>query len=146
VDEVNPATADVLLKTIEEFDPDGTRPFLWAWDLGGVTLTLRSRCLIQFCPGVDIRTEGFASMALAVMKAYKEGDWVTLIEEVKEQEDLNLFLRAVVDLLVPVVTGASPDPRQMALWGILRPLFGVGTLTPARVVAAFLQADQAVQQ
>lgn len=35
VDEINPATSDVLLKSIEDFDPAGTRPFLWAWDLGG---------------------------------------------------------------------------------------------------------------
>jgi hypothetical protein len=142
VDEVNPATADVLLKTIEEFDPSGTRPFLWAWDLGGVSHTLRSRCILRFCPGTDTRTEAHGPEAVAALKAYMDGDWVTLTEEVKDQDDLDLLLRAVVDLLAPKLVDPSPDPRYVALWDVLRPLFGSGTLTPARVVSAFLLADQ----
>jgi hypothetical protein len=141
VDEVNPATSDVLLKTIEDFDPEGTRPFLWAWDLGGVSHTLRSRCVLRFCPGEDTRTEAYTTMAAAVLKSYLEGDWVTLIEEIKGQEDLNLMLRALVDILARKLALPEPSPRYLVLWEVLRSLFGVGTLTPARVVSAFLNAD-----
>jgi len=141
VDEVNPATSDVLLKTIEEFNPDGTRPFLWAWDLGGVSLTLRSRCVLRFCPGADTRTEDYLSVAESLVGAYREGDWVTVIETVKESEGSDLLIRAVVDLLAPKLAVTDPDPRHVSLWECLRPLFNGAPLTPARLVAAFLQAD-----
>lgn len=143
VDEIAAATSDVLLKTIEDFDPTGTRPFLWAWDLGGVSSTLRSRCVLRFCPGVDARTEGFASSAGSVLKSYLEGDWVTLIEEVKSLEDLDGLLRATVEHLAPKVITPSGDPRYVSLWESLRDLSSKSTtLTAARVVAAFLLADE----
>ena len=140
VDEVTPATSDVLLKTIEDFNPAGTRPFLWAWDLGGVSVTLRSRCLERFSPGEDTRGEAYASMATVVLKAYMAGDWVTLIEELKEQDSPEPLLRSLVDSLAPKLSLASPDPLHTSLWDNLRPLFGGSTLTPARVVSAFLKA------
>lgn len=141
VDEVNPATSDVLLKSIEEFDPAGTRPFLWAWDLGGVSSTLRSRCLLQFCPGTDTRTEDHLPVANDLLRAYYEGDWVTVIETVKESEGVDLLLRAVVDALAPKLSVTVPDPRYVSLWECLRPMFDGSPLTPARLVATFLQAD-----
>ena len=140
IDEVAPATSDVLLKVIEEFDPNGTRPFLWAWDLGGVSLTLRSRCVLRFCPGVDPRTEAFVSSATVVLKAYTEQDWVTLIEEVKSLEDLDGLLRAVVDLLVTPLQTPTPNPRMQSLWEGLRELSMRGTVTTARLVSVFLNA------
>ena len=80
-------------------------------------------------------------MAQAVLKAYMVGDWVTLIEEIKGQENFDLLLRAVTDLLAQKVTVPNPDPRHQHLWEVLRPLFGAGTLTLARVTSAFLQAE-----
>jgi hypothetical protein len=141
VDEVTPATSDVLLKVIEERDPLSVRPYLWAWDLGGVSSTLRSRCLLRFCPGVDARLEAYEPMARTVLKAYREGDWVTLIEEVKEVEGTDLLLRAVVNALTSDLSSPSPTPRYTALWDTLRPMFDGSPLTPARVVSAFLLAD-----
>lgn len=141
VDEVNPATSDVLLKTIEEFDPEGTRPFLWAWDLGGVSLTLRSRCILKFCAGTDLRGEAHESTARALLSAYEGGDWVTVTEEVKGYEDLASLMRSVADLLPPKLRVMNPEPRYANLWECLRDLFDGTTLTPARVVSAFLLAE-----
>ena len=141
VDEITTATSDVLLKVIEEFDPEGVRPFLWAWDLGGVALTLRSRCVLRFCGGVDTRTEAYSTLALSALKAYQEGDWVTLTEELKAQESLDLFLRAMADLLAPKLTVQNPNPLYLHLWESLRPLLGRSTLTLARVISAFLLAS-----
>jgi hypothetical protein len=73
-----------------------------------------------------------------------DGDWVTLIEEVRDQENADLLLRAVVDILALKVVAPDPHPRHLMLWNCLRPLFGVGTLTPARMVSAFLLADHLV--
>lgn len=141
VDEANPATSDVLLKTIEEFDPDGTRPFLWAWDLGGVSPTLRSRCVLKFCPGTDPRGEAHESTALALLRAYEDGDWVTVIEEVKSYDDLAALMRSVADLLPPKLGVTEPDLRYANLWDGLRDLFDGTTMTPARVVSCFLLAE-----
>lgn len=141
VDEVNPATSDVLLKTIEEFDPDGTRPFLWAWDLGGVSHTLRSRCILKFCSGVDVRGEAHEATARTLLASYESGDWVTVTEEVKGYEDLLALMRSVTDLLPPKLRVPEPDPRYANLWEGLRELFDGTTLTPARVVSTFLLAD-----
>ena len=137
VDEANPATSDVLLKTIEEFDPEGTRPFLWAWDLGGVSHTLRSRCILRFCPGADTRGEAHEETARALLRAYGEVDWVTVTEEVKGYEDLSALLRSVVDLLPAKLS----ETRYAALWENLRELVDGSTLTPARVVSAFLNSS-----
>lgn len=141
VDEVNPATSDVMLKTIEEFDPEGTRPFLWAWDLGGVSHTLRSRCILRFCPGVDPRGEAHEATALTVLRAYEDGDWVTVTEEVKAYPDLSALMRSVADLLPTKLIMPSPELRYVHLWETVRDLFTGTTLTPARVVCAFLMAD-----
>lgn len=141
VDEINPATSDVLLKSIEEFDPAGTRPFLWAWDLGGVTHTLRSRCILQFCAGVDLRTEEYLPIAVSLLKAYREGDWVTLVESLRENESPDILLRALVDTLATKLAQPDPDLRYVSLWECLRSLFSGSTLTPARLVSTFLQAD-----
>lgn len=43
-------SSDVLLKAIEEFDPEVVRPMLWAYDLGSVSSTIKSRCVHRWCP------------------------------------------------------------------------------------------------
>lgn len=147
VDEVSSATSDVLLKTIEDFNPSGVRPFLWAFDLGGVSNTLKSRCVLQFCPGVDSRLEGYEASSQLVLRAYLEGDWVSLVDELKgENQNLDLLLRSVVDAVAPGMSVATPDPRYTHLWDTLRDLFGPAPLTPARVMSSFLLADQRASQ
>ncbi len=142
VDEVSSATSDVLLKTIEDFNPEGVRPFLWAWDLGGVANTLKSRCVLQFCPGAESRLEGYEASAQVVLKSYLEGDWVSLVEELKgENQNLDLLLRSVVERVAPGMSVPTPDPKYTHLWDNLRELFGPAPLTPARVVSSFLLAD-----
>jgi hypothetical protein len=142
MDEVAPGTSDVLLKTLEEFDPTGIRPFLWAWDLGGVSPTIRSRCVCFYVPGVDDRLEGYRTQAQGVLAAYRARDWVTLIESWGDLkgEEVHL-LRATVDVLSSSLGGGTSfDPRLGSLWESLRPLLGPAPLTPARVVSAFLEA------
>jgi hypothetical protein len=70
-----------------------------------------------------------------------EGDWVTLTEEVKGYDDLAALMRSVTDLLPPQLSARTPEPRYTHLWDAVRELFDGATLTPARVVTAFLQAD-----
>lgn len=50
MDLANWKASDVLLKSIEEFNNKIVQPILWAWDIGGVSGTIRSRCLDRWCP------------------------------------------------------------------------------------------------
>ena len=152
MDELAPATSDVLLKTIEEFDPRGVRPFLWAWDLGGVSPTIRSRCLTLFAPGEDARLEDYRGKGEKLFRCFKLKDWVGLVEVLvgskdddgsktggAKGEEVHL-LSVVTTLLSQELADPEPDPRYEALWANLRPLFHGAPLTPARVVSAFLEA------
>lgn len=154
MDEVQAQTSDVLLKSLEEFDPRGVRPFLWAWDLGGVSSTVKSRCVCLFAPGTDDRLSDIRPLGMSLLKAFKTRDWVGLVEILRGDDgskeegakkapamDLALLLRSTVDELARTLEAPEPDPRLDALWVQLRPLFSGATLTPARVVSAFLEAD-----
>lgn len=142
LDEASSATSDVLLKTLEEFDPRGVRPFLWAWDLGGVSKTIRSRCVCQFAPGTDERLTDYLPVGRQMVSAYLTRDYVGLIEGWKESKgDEEVVLRAVVEDLLSHMAGDPVDPRVLDLWEALRPLCGPHPLTPARILAAFLGAS-----
>lgn len=141
LDEVSPAVADVLLKTLEEFRPEGIRPFLWARDLGGVVPTIRSRCLHEFVPGEDERVVLSRTQAEKLLSAYIQKNWTDLVTELKESKgDEEFVLLAVVDVLQSRL-GEDPIRNDLlSLWSALRNLFETreAPLTPARVLAAFL--------
>lgn len=142
LDVASQATSDVLLKTLEEFDPEGIRPFLWAWDLGGVSKTVRSRCVCQFAPGVDERLVSYLPVGKQMVSDYLTRDYVGLVEGWKESKgDEELVLRAVIEELSGHMKGDSVEPRVLNLWEALRPLCGPHPLTPARILSAFLGAS-----
>ena len=63
-----------------------------------------------------------------------------MVEAWKESKgDEAVTLRAVADVLAVRLSAPDVDPRLSALWDNLRPLFGPMTLTPARILAAFLE-------
>lgn len=60
---------DVLLKTVEEVNPHTARPYLWAWDAGVVRPTIRSRCLMEWCPGQEHLDREVVGAAKAIVDA-----------------------------------------------------------------------------
>jgi hypothetical protein len=141
LDEISAAVSDVLLKTLEEFNPRGLRPFLWARDLGGVSPTIKSRCLHEFVPGVDDRIESSRHHAEKLVSAYIQKNWTDLVTELKESKgDEEFVLLAVVEVLQSRLGEETIQEDLLALWTSLRSLFSVreAPLTPARVLAAFL--------
>lgn len=141
LDEISPAVADVLLKTLEEFKPEGIRPFLWAWDLGGVIPTIRSRCVQEFVPGVDERVSSSRGQAEKLVSAYIQKNWTDLVSELKESKgDEEFVLLAVVEVLQSRLGEEQIHADLLVLWKSLRNLFEVreAPLTPARVLSAFL--------
>lgn len=120
---------DVLLKCLEEAKPGWLRMFLWATDGGSVSSTIRSRCLLEWCPGqvvVDPRADEIAKRILAgalsknkveVVSALMEiqKDWKDLGEQVVEcmtrrlaerrgDDHLNLWVRFREVLMLRDVT------------------------------------------
>lgn len=142
LDEISAAVSDVLLKTLEEFNPSGIRPFLWARDLGGVSSTIKSRCLNEFVPGVDERIESSRYQAEKLLSAYIQKNWTDLVTKLKESKgDEEFVLLAVVEVLQSRLGEDAIRDDLLDLWASLRSLFQVrdAPLTPARVLAAFLR-------
>lgn len=145
LDEISPEVGDVFLKTLEERSAHTPQPFLWAWDLGGVSPTLRSRCRAYWCPGVDPRWESYEATCGELLRSWRRRDWVEVVDQLKEaRADLDPLLRATVELLVADVMSVDEDTRERALqlWSHLRPLMAGTPLTPARVTVAFLAAAE----
>jgi len=143
LDEITPVVGDVLLKTLEEFNPEGLRPFLWAWDLGGVLPTIRSRCLDIYAPGVDDRLEAFKAEGEKLLRFFLARDWSSLIESWKEGDkgQETLLLGATVQALSEKLGGSDVDPRLWDLWDRLREIRTGSAVTPAMVISAFIGND-----
>jgi hypothetical protein len=89
------ATTDVLLKTIEEVDLRRVFPIFWAFSDTEVSSTIRSRCLLRWCPGVEEVEESLKLKAREILRAHLAGDVAGLIEGVKGCEP-EPFLRGLV--------------------------------------------------
>lgn len=141
LDEVSAAVGDVLLKTIEEFNPEGIRPFLWARDLGGVIPTIRSRCLQEFIPGVDERIALCRPQADKLLKSYIQKNWTDIVDSLKESKGEEEFvLLALVEAIQERLGDETVQKELLALWGSLRELFEIreAPMTHARILSAFL--------
>lgn len=141
IDEVRPDTADILLKTLEDPNPVGVRPFLWARDLGSVLPTIRSRCLLEFVPGEDERVLLQRPQAEQLLSLYIQKNWTDLVSELKDIKGEEEFvLLALVDVLQERLGDPSVQGDLLALWRSLRELFQrrEAPLTPARVFSVFL--------
>lgn len=142
LDEITPIVSDVLLKTIEEFNPEGIRPFLWAWDLGGVMPTIRSRCVHQFIPGKDERVTTSLPQAEKVLNLYRDGNWTEIVTELKESKgDEEFLLLALVQVISENLVKDPKDTVLFTLWAGIRELFlsREAPMTPARVLSVFLR-------
>jgi hypothetical protein len=130
--------ADVFLKTLEERNPRGPRPFLWAWDLGSVRPTIQSRCLVEWCPGTvryDKTTTEAARAAVDASLARSTAGVIEAFDEVRKgwKDDGDDFLRAAVQVLA-----GRTEPNRLQLWASIRPLFMSGAVTCDEALAGFL--------
>lgn len=114
-----PKASDVLLKRLEEFHSDVVTPILWANDLGGVSPTIRSRCLDRWAPSVEEDDDDDD----VVMAAWELVEAVTLGEtylvgkalfKVKGKET------ALLNAIAAVLSTDMDDPVKRALWDRLR--------------------------
>lgn len=113
------ATTDVLLKTIEEVDPSRVRPIFWAITGADVSATVRSRCLMRWCPGeepVDPASRESAKRALA---ACLDRDVAEVIESLKAVEP-EPFLHALVHAILEHGVDGATDRIWVAARRLLR--------------------------
>jgi hypothetical protein len=132
---------DVLLKCIEEFDPEIVRPVLWAKDLGAVSSTIKSRCLHRWCPDVpaDEDRESLIRIAFDLVDASTAGDLAKVIEVLKEgTKDM-----AAQDIIEASAQALATDPKALvgahhALWERLRALSLYRNVSRTELMAAFV--------
>lgn len=130
--------ADIFLKTLEERHPRSPRPFLWAWDIGSVRPTIQSRCLVEWCPGVERYEKSLMEAAKAAVDASLARSTAGVIEAFAEvrkdwSTDGDDFLRAVVQVLV-----GCKEPNRLMLWSSIRPLLCGGAVTCDEALVGFL--------
>lgn len=126
--------SDGLLKLIEEHH-DEVQPVLWAFDIGGVSPTIRSRCLDRWCPQVegdeDDELEGDGR---ALVRASLEGQlWLIPGLVKKNDKKLGDLLGIAADAII-----ADWSADSMVLWERVRVTAMHKNPTPIEVVSAFL--------
>lgn len=112
--------SDSLLKMVEEPNKRA-RPFLWAFDVGSVSPTIRSRCLRVWSPDPNTDEKG---QVPGVLKDAVRGNPVAVFQLLAEGDAPGLATRIVNYLAY----GPSTEV-EMALYERLRPTLGKETKT-----------------
>lgn len=137
---------DSLLKVIEEAHPRLPRPFLWAWDGGAVRATIRSRCLLEWCPGQVFLDKKLVEAARLVVDSALSGSTAGVLESLADvkklgQETKKEWSATADDFLVAVahVLASRSGHAHLKLWAKVRPLMeSYTTPTYGEVVVGFL--------
>lgn len=127
------AAADVLLKTLEEFDERIVRPVLWAFDEAEVISTIRSRCLRRWCPGQMSLDEHMLDIARGVVESSLVHDTAGVIEALKEQDPRDVLVAAARSL-----EDRGVDGETRGLWEAVRNALRVRNPTATECLVAFL--------
>lgn len=134
VDQAAPASTDVLLKSIEEFDANVIRPVLWAKDETEVSSTIRSRCLRRWCPGAEPSIdEDLMDTARNLVEESLGGHRASVVELVKDK-DPRLLLEAVARALCH----RGIDDESLEMWGRVRAALAYANPTATEALAALL--------
>jgi hypothetical protein len=135
MDRALPASTDVLLKTLEEFDPQVFRPILWAYDEGGVRPTIRSRCVRRWCPGDEIRDEELLRQVTELVQASLNQDRPAVLSFLRETTGVEVLLAASQVLRD---RGAEISTKELQLWDQLRQVLRVRNPSANEIKAVFL--------
>jgi len=118
MDEANPKASDVLLKSIEEFRGDYLQPIMWANDLGGVTMTIRSRCMDRWVNALGVDDdETLMAGSFKIVDAVGKRDYMTIVDTARAFEKREVQL---LGSLAEVLATTIDNPDHRALWERLR--------------------------
>lgn len=129
---------DIFLKTLEERHPYNPRPYLWAWDIGSVRPTIQSRCLLEWCPGVERYDKSLVDAAKSLVDSALSRSTAGVVEAFAEvrkdwSSDGQDFLRAAVHVIA-----RRTEPDRLVLWSSVRPLLCGGAVTCDEALVGFL--------
>ena len=80
MDEANPKASDTLLKTVEEAPSEYVALIMWANDLGGVSPTIRSRCLEKWSDSIGNHDDDPIMVAsIRIVEAVLANDILSII-------------------------------------------------------------------
>lgn len=133
-------SADIFLKSLEEFPEDFVRPILWANDLGGVPPTIRSRCLERWAEVTEVQEgdDEVDSAAWVAVDAALRKDYSTVISSTrmmfKKETKALKFLHAVVECL----SSRMQEQQCRVLWDRVREIACKRNPLPIEVLAALL--------
>lgn len=133
LDRAAPASTDVLLKSIEEFNPDAVRPVLWALDETEVSPTIRSRCLRRWCPGENAVDEDVMEAARQLVSEALGGHRASVIELLNDRDPREMLVGAAQALRE---RGIDDETRD--LWEGVRAALRHRNPTATEALAAFL--------
>lgn len=138
MDLANPKASDTLLKSLEEFS-DLVQPILWAKDLGGVSPTIRSRCLAHWCPVVPGQAEMdedevIEGLGRSAINAALSGNWGQLpdIDQMKGKE------WALLHVMSEALKGRLAEPQGAEMWEALRLVAMRTNPSPIELLGALL--------
>lgn len=133
LDRALPASTDVLLKSIEEFNPAIVRPVLWAHDETEVSSTIRSRCLRRWCPGERAVDEEVLDVARQLVAESLGGHRASVIELLNDRDPRDVLVGAAQAL-----NERGIDDETEKLWESVREALRYRNPTATEALAAFL--------
>ena len=145
MDQANPKASDVLLKRVEDFEADIVLPILWAHDIGGVSLTIRSRCLAHWAPRTVVSAEDEALKAAGqdAIGAVLNGDFYLIPGAVEKGKGKEIeLLGYMTDALYNRPEGDEKSLKRIrVLWERLRPVTRRRNPTPIEIIAALVSDE-----
>lgn len=139
MDRATPEAQDALLKHLEEFDATTIQPILWTTDLGAVFGTIRSRCLMEWCPHGAIPEMEHLDAATSLVRSAIDRDYASVIGGLKEYEGDN---RALLDAVAMVLADRVGEGKQVEasldLWGSVRAAMVGRVISNRETLAALL--------
>jgi len=133
LDRAAPASTDVLLKSIEEFNPEVVRPVLWAHDETEVSSTIRSRCLRRWCPGETVVDEDTMEAARQLVTEALGGHRASVVEILNDRDPRDMLVGAAQAL-----GERGIDEETQDLWESVRATLRHRNPTATEALAAFL--------
>lgn len=135
VDNIPVQAADSMLKPLEEFDARNVQPLLWARDAGDVLPTVRSRCLLEWCPAGPDPDLPHLDKAQKIVEAAISRDWATVVSVLKEDKaaEMHHIVAATASVFAQM-----KGTHWMPLWLQVRKVLRSKNPSRTELVSAFM--------
>lgn len=130
VDLARQKSLDVLLKNLEEHNPESVVPLLWAHDVEGVPPTILSRCIPVWAPGT-VNFGELEEIAGKVLFAIEDGEFPALVKALEEAKGKES------DLVLAMAQTATQIGSSWFILQALRELVSTKEPKPLELLAAF---------